>query len=176
MLLKEYTIKSNLLRRIIMNKKGFTLIELLVVVLIIGILSSVALPQYQKTVLKSRAAEAWSTLGTIRTAVDAYCLENPSGAGSFDGIKDSLSIEVKNSNNFTYSGSIDCSRTANKGSVIASYSKGSTSFKLGYGTGGHSVNARVCDGASCKDLGINNIGTYQCLTCGGMASTCYYID
>ena len=40
------------------NKKGFTLLELLVVVLIIGILASIALPQYTKAVEKAKLSES----------------------------------------------------------------------------------------------------------------------
>ena len=51
---------------------GFTLIELLVVVLIIGILAAIALPQYEKAVERSRAAEALTMVSAIAKANDVY--------------------------------------------------------------------------------------------------------
>ena len=64
--------------------KGFTLIELLVVVLIIGILSSVALPQYQKAVNKARLAEVRTTLKASNDACQVAELENGTPPSSFD--------------------------------------------------------------------------------------------
>ena len=55
-------------------KKAFTLIELLVVVLIIGILSAIALPQYEKAVEKARAAEILSNVNALSKTAEMYFL------------------------------------------------------------------------------------------------------
>ncbi|NLH39400.1 MAG: prepilin-type N-terminal cleavage/methylation domain-containing protein [Elusimicrobia bacterium] len=57
-------------------KNGFTLIELMVVVLIIGILTTIAVPQYRKTIDTSKAMDALSTLQMIANANRMYQLDN----------------------------------------------------------------------------------------------------
>lgn len=61
--------------------KGFTLIELMVTIAIIAILASIALPNYNAYVTRSKIAEAPSELSKWRNAVERYYQDNRSYTG-----------------------------------------------------------------------------------------------
>ena len=79
-------------------KSGFTLIELLVVVLIIGILSAVALPQYRKAVYKSRFVSMIPTVDTLAQAERSYYLAQGVYATPFS----LLDITIPKTKNMTF--------------------------------------------------------------------------
>ncbi len=59
-----------------LTTRGFTLIELLVVVLIIGILSAVALPQYNKATKRAQGREVYAAVDALDKALTNHYLEN----------------------------------------------------------------------------------------------------
>ena len=65
---------------------AFTLMELLVVVLIIGILAAVALPQYEKAVMKTRYANLKNLTNSIAQAQTLYSLETGTYANDFEDL------------------------------------------------------------------------------------------
>lgn len=69
------------------SKQGFTLIELLVVVLIIGILASVAWPQYKKAVFKSRAMKGYLWFNKLEDAQKLFYLANGRYAQSAEDLE-----------------------------------------------------------------------------------------
>ncbi|MBI4845337.1 MAG: type II secretion system protein [Candidatus Omnitrophica bacterium] len=55
-----------------MDKKGFTLVELLMVVIIIGILVTLAVPNYYRSIERAKAGKAKAAMDAIRKAEIQY--------------------------------------------------------------------------------------------------------
>jgi general secretion pathway protein G len=54
------------------RRRGFTFVEMMVVITIIVILISMAIPIYQKSIIRSREAVLKNNLFTLRTVIDNY--------------------------------------------------------------------------------------------------------
>ena len=80
----------------IVNNKAFTLMELTAVVLILGILAAIGLPQYERAMEKSRAAEAFTMLGNIVTAEEMYVLQTGEFTDDFSNLMLQMPLQPKN--------------------------------------------------------------------------------
>ena len=90
-------------------KKGFTLVELMVVIVVIGVLSAIAIPQFGNAIARARAAEVPGNLKKIAIAQEAYRTETKkykgtSGWGtSNETAGKNLGVKITLSKFFTYS-------------------------------------------------------------------------
>ena len=98
-------------------KKAFTLIELLVVVLIIGILAAVALPKYERSVMKSRYAGLKPVTRSLAEAEEVFYMAN----GSYDDSADLSNLDVQKPNGGEIS--VEYSTTSGHDYVRASHNK-----------------------------------------------------
>jgi len=70
------------------QRRGFTIIELMIVLTIIGILVSIAIPTYQKSLIRANETVLRSNLFTLRTMIDEYTYDKQKGPQTLQELVD----------------------------------------------------------------------------------------
>jgi len=73
--LRQSLLRAKISQFLLSRAKGFTLIELLVVIVIVGVLSAIAIPQFLNQIRRSRVAEAQAALTDVSRGSEAYRLD-----------------------------------------------------------------------------------------------------
>ena len=68
------------------SSKGYTLIELIIVMAIISILVSIAIPIYQKSLLRTKESLLKNNLFTMRTVIDEYTYDKQKAPQQLDDL------------------------------------------------------------------------------------------
>lgn len=92
--------------------KGFTLIELMIAVVIIGILSAVAIPQYKQYVVRSKRASVQAFMMDIANREKQYLLDarsfTPNWAGTDPAPNLGMKAPKEVSDHYTITVCVDC--------------------------------------------------------------------
>ena len=75
------------------RESGFTLIEMMVVLLITGILVVVAVPAYEKTMMKSRRSDAHATLLQVQLEQESWRTKNTTYGATSDVWSSAVSVD-----------------------------------------------------------------------------------
>ena len=164
------------------NKKGFTLTELLTAVIIISILVVMAVPLYEKTIERSRMAEARTILNRLQAAKHytmemMECDTYSTTASDHCPMMKHLNVafaENPNSNGYTFS-TKDFSYSLLPGGTVTGVStpvNGVCAKRLSgdyagtlffyYGEDSNNTPVFACKGTSCEAYGFENTNTFTC--------------
>jgi general secretion pathway protein G len=68
------------------SRSGFTMVELLIVMSIVVILISVAVPMYQRSIVRAKESVLKNNLFTMRTVIDEYTYDKQKGPQSLQDL------------------------------------------------------------------------------------------
>ena len=129
------------------EEEGFTLVELIVVVMMIGILSSIAVPQFMTAADKAKQKEATGIVSALIKGATAYQTEYGVLPVSFDQIKEYAKFQQCSADNVPTRGGAAC-RDSDPNNTVITPVEGDESVTNFYSTSGnYNISFQSTDGS-----------------------------